>query len=154
MFSNDSSGVNSPLLLPTHTNGRHSPKLKSHVPRARRWLQFFGTAIVTGIVFHLVLVGLGSTEAVRQRVPAAVSDWLPGGSKWSGGKITMGHERPGCSIPPGTPSSSTSIKTQAQKIAEEEAPWTTDQLREMVSHTKGYYGRDYSLGLGWNNVCY
>ncbi|CAE6446175.1 unnamed protein product [Rhizoctonia solani] len=150
MPSHDGSGVNSPLLLPTHTNGRHSPKLKSHVPRARRWLQFFGTAIVTGIVFHLVLVGIGSTEAVRQRVPTAVSDWLPGGSKPSGDRITVVHERPDC---PAT-GSPTSAKTQAQKVAEEEAPWTLEQLREMVSHTKGYYGRDYSLGLGWNNVRY
>ncbi|EUC66783.1 O-FucT domain protein [Rhizoctonia solani AG-3 Rhs1AP] len=152
-MSDDGSGVNSPLLLPTHTNGRHSPKLKSHVPRARRWLQFFGTAIITGIVFHLVLVGIGSTEAVRQRVPTAVSDWLPGGSKSSGDRITVVHEKPDCPILP-TTGSSTSAKTQAQKVAEEEAPWTIDQLREMVSHTKGYYGRDYSLGLGWNNVRY
>ncbi|EUC66781.1 O-FucT domain protein, partial [Rhizoctonia solani AG-3 Rhs1AP] len=152
-MSHDGSGVNSPLLLPTHTNGRHSPKLKSHVPRARRWLQFFGTAVITGIVFHLVLVGIGSTEAVRQRVPTAVSDWLPGGSKSSGDRITVVHEKPDCPILP-TTGSSTSAKTQAQKVAEEEAPWTIDQLREMVSHTKGYYGRDYSLGLGWNNVRY
>lgn len=29
-----------------------------------------------------------------------------------------------------------------------------DELREMVSKTKGYFGRDYSLGLGWNNMRY
>jgi hypothetical protein len=27
-----------------------------------------------------------------------------------------------------------------------------ERLRKMVSKTNGYYGRDYSLGLGWNNV--
>ncbi|KAG8761886.1 hypothetical protein FRC11_012538 [Ceratobasidium sp. 423] len=154
MPSHDGSSVNSPLLLPSHTNDRHSPKLKSHVPRARRWLQFFGTAIVTGVVFHLVLVGLGSTEAVRQRVPTAVSDWLPGGPKPTGDRITVIHEKPNCPITSTSGSSTSPAKTQAQKIAEEEAPWTIDQLREMVSHTKGYYGRDYSLGLGWNNVRY
>ncbi|KAG8712048.1 hypothetical protein FRC08_015090 [Ceratobasidium sp. 394] len=148
------SGVNSPLLLPTHFGGNSRPP-KSHVPRGRRWLQFFGTAIVTGILFHLVLVGLGSTEAVRQRVPAAVNDWLPGGSKSTGDKVTVVYEKPDCPVvPPVSNSTGSTTKTPEQIIAEEEAPWTIDQIREMVSHTKGYYGRDYSLGLGWNNVRY
>ncbi|KIJ68468.1 hypothetical protein HYDPIDRAFT_179583 [Hydnomerulius pinastri MD-312] len=29
-----------------------------------------------------------------------------------------------------------------------------DEIRAMVSQTKGFYARDYSLGLGWNNVRY
>ncbi|KZT59687.1 hypothetical protein CALCODRAFT_466636 [Calocera cornea HHB12733] len=32
--------------------------------------------------------------------------------------------------------------------------WTMDELREMVKGTKGYYVRDWSLGLGWNNMRY
>lgn len=28
-----------------------------------------------------------------------------------------------------------------------------DEIKAMVSQTKGFYTRDYSLGLGWNNVC-
>ncbi|KAG9126570.1 hypothetical protein FRC07_002943 [Ceratobasidium sp. 392] len=32
--------------------------------------------------------------------------------------------------------------------------WTLEKAREMVSRTKGYYARDYSLNLGWNNVRY
>lgn len=151
--SPNGSGVNSPLLLPTHSTSR-APK--SHVPRGRRWLQFFGTAAVTGILFHLVLVGLGSTEAVRQRVPTAINDWLPGGPKSTGDKVTVVYEKPDCPLPPVASNTTTpaAIKTPEQIIAEEEAPWTIDQLREMVSHTKGYYGRDYSLGLGWNNVSF
>ncbi|KAG9098381.1 hypothetical protein FRC06_006468 [Ceratobasidium sp. 370] len=149
------SGVNSPLLLPTHFGSNSSRPPKSHVPRGRRWLQFFGTAAITGILFHLILVGLGSTEAVRQRVPAAVNDWLPGGSKSSGDKVTVVYEKPDCPvIPPASNSTGSVTKTPEQIIAEEEAPWTIDQIRKMVSHTKGYYGRDYSLGLGWNNVRY
>ena len=37
-------------------------------------------------------------------------------------------------------------------------PWakiddmTLDEIREMVSKTKGLFARDFSLGLGWNNV--
>lgn len=29
-----------------------------------------------------------------------------------------------------------------------------NELQEMVSRTKGYLARDWSLGLGWNNVRY
>ncbi|KAF8846365.1 hypothetical protein BDN67DRAFT_986692 [Paxillus ammoniavirescens] len=29
-----------------------------------------------------------------------------------------------------------------------------DEIRAMVSQTRGFYARDYSLGLGWNNVRY
>lgn len=134
-------------------NGNSSRPPKSHVPRGRRWLQFFGTAAITGVIFHLALVGLGSTEAVRQRVPTAVNDWLPGGNKSGGEKVTVIYEKPDCPAPPVTHNTTGSIsKTPEQLIAEEEAPWTIEQIREMVSHTKGYYGRDYSLGLGWNNV--
>ncbi|EJT97837.1 hypothetical protein DACRYDRAFT_24792 [Dacryopinax primogenitus] len=32
--------------------------------------------------------------------------------------------------------------------------WTMEELREMVKGTKGYYVRDWSLGLGWNNMRY
>lgn len=29
-----------------------------------------------------------------------------------------------------------------------------EELRAMVATTKGYYARDWSLGLGWNNMRY
>jgi hypothetical protein len=28
-----------------------------------------------------------------------------------------------------------------------------EELRDLVAKTTGYFVRDYSLGLGWNNVC-
>ncbi|KAG9099445.1 hypothetical protein FS749_001252 [Ceratobasidium sp. UAMH 11750] len=34
----------------------------------------------------------------------------------------------------------------------EEDRWPLDKVREMVGRTKGYYARDYSLNLGWNNM--
>lgn len=34
----------------------------------------------------------------------------------------------------------------------EETEWSFERLQEAVKATKGYYSRDYSLWLGWNNV--
>jgi hypothetical protein len=30
---------------------------------------------------------------------------------------------------------------------------TLEQIRDIVAPTQGFFSRDYSLGLGWNNVC-
>ena len=29
---------------------------------------------------------------------------------------------------------------------------TVEKIRDVVAHTRGFFTRDYSLGLGWNNV--
>lgn len=34
----------------------------------------------------------------------------------------------------------------------EDTEWTLEDARKMVAQTNGYYTRDYSLNLGWNNV--
>lgn len=42
-------------------------------------------------------------------------------------------------------------KESTQPIINHESPSLSD-LQDMVSRTNGYYARDYSLNLGWNNV--
>ncbi|KAG8739635.1 hypothetical protein FRC10_005371 [Ceratobasidium sp. 414] len=42
-------------------------------------------------------------------------------------------------------------KNATREKAEEDR-WPLDKVREMVARTKGYYARDYSLNLGWNNM--
>lgn len=37
-------------------------------------------------------------------------------------------------------------------VVPQEEAYNEDQLRAMIATTKGYYARDYSLWLGWNNV--
>lgn len=37
-------------------------------------------------------------------------------------------------------------------IEPNEDAWSLEAINEMVSQTKGYYARDYSVWLGWNNV--
>ena len=34
-----------------------------------------------------------------------------------------------------------------------DAEWELKKLQDMVARTNGFYARDYSLWLGWNNVC-
>ena len=40
-----------------------------------------------------------------------------------------------------------------QYVAPDEDRWYLELLYDMVSRTQGYYARDYSVWLGWNNVC-
>jgi hypothetical protein len=131
-------GSSSPTLGPINTKS-------SRVSLRRRTLVFFCTAAVTGILFHLILVGLSTVEAVREA--PVVKQWWPIGP------------------PPPLSSDNTKIIYQKEECDEKEVEWVStnsngtleslwplEKVREMVSKTKGYYARDYSLGLGWNNV--
>lgn len=132
----------------------------------RSALSFFGTAALTGIVFHLLFIGFGGGEAVRD-VPV-LREWLP---PKSSPEVTVVKEACPDSLDPIRTHSATlpkptyhptttagSISTgkgNATDAAQEESSDNTatmDELRKMISQTRGYYGRDYSLGLGWNNV--
>ncbi|QRV96590.1 O-FucT domain protein [Ceratobasidium sp. AG-Ba] len=46
------------------------------------------------------------------------------------------------------------LNTRIMYAAEPEEKWTLEKARDMVSRTNGYYARDYSLNLGWNNMRY
>lgn len=37
-------------------------------------------------------------------------------------------------------------------VVEHENEYDVARLRSMIATTKGYYARDYSVWLGWNNV--
>ncbi|QRV82583.1 O-FucT domain protein [Ceratobasidium sp. AG-Ba] len=50
--------------------------------------------------------------------------------------------------------SSECLNTKIIHAAEPEEKWTLEKARDMVSRTNGYYARDYSLNLGWNNMRY
>jgi hypothetical protein len=67
----------------------------------------------------------------------------------------------GLLLPPDTSSNKTSTEGA---LAIDKLPVSTpnnntesvslEALRDMIAHTKGYWARDYSLHLGWNNVSY
>jgi hypothetical protein len=48
--------------------------------------------------------------------------------------------------PPASPSATSSPSPEADVL-------TLEQIRDIVGRTRGFFSRDYSLGLGWNNVC-
>ena len=68
-----------------------------------------------------------------------------------------GDEQPQCSIfgPTSVPALVNEAYTRpgsGQHVVSYENRWSLGALYDMVSRTKGYYARDYSLWLGWNNV--
>ncbi|KAG8904900.1 hypothetical protein FRC01_008555, partial [Tulasnella sp. 417] len=122
------------------------------------------------IVFHLLFIGFGDGDAVRA-VPV-LKEWLPPKSS----AVTVVQDACPGSLDPirthstalPTPthqpptsagSSTTSSKgnEHATTVEPEESSDNTasiEELRKMVSQTQGFFGRDFSLGLGWNNMRY
>jgi hypothetical protein len=47
--------------------------------------------------------------------------------------------------PPASPTTTSSPPPEAEAL-------TLEQIRDIVGRTRGFFSRDYSLGLGWNNV--
>lgn len=152
----------SPSALPLNglpINTKPTPRYSNR----RSALSFFGTAALTGIVFHLLFIGFGGGEAVRD-VPG-LKEWLPPKSP----EVTVVKEacpdsldpirthsaalpKPTYHPPTVASGSSTGNATFTAEEESSDNTATMDELRKMISQTRGYYGRDYSLGLGWNNV--
>ncbi|KAF8329077.1 uncharacterized protein EI90DRAFT_2924656 [Cantharellus anzutake] len=96
---------------------------------------FFGLAVVTGIAFNLLAFGLDPRSFIhRERVQAPP----PNDTTSVISSSPHPYVRPGI----------------GQYIVPGEDTCTLEGIREMVSKTKGYYARDYPLGLGWNNMRY
>ncbi|KZO94281.1 hypothetical protein CALVIDRAFT_484730 [Calocera viscosa TUFC12733] len=51
-------------------------------------------------------------------------------------------------------SSSTAEECQPVTSPQDSDQWTLERLQQMINGTRGYYTRDYSLWLGWNNMRY
>ncbi|KAG9045287.1 hypothetical protein FS837_006552 [Tulasnella sp. UAMH 9824] len=145
--------------MPAFMSGKSSSKTRST-------LTFCGLAIFTGFILHLLFLGLGGGEAVKDA--AILKDWVSG-PKTTSAATASAVEKEACPTP-----APQNIPTPVQELhppvtvtVTVELPGPTqlvedvveynpsmDELRAMVSKTKGYFGRDYSLGLGWNNMRY
>jgi hypothetical protein len=107
------------------TSGGRRAKVKAS-------LYFIGTAAIAGILCNLLLFRFYSPTT---HVPLSASP-IPGPV-----------EAPlKCAAP-------TPIPPRPNKLEWDRLPErSVTQLRDVVATTKGFYARDWSLGLGWNNV--
>jgi len=157
-------------LLPRDASSPIPPPITTPLPstgRRRGLLAFFGTAAATGFLFHIILLGLGAVPTNDRAIGPKIKDWWHGSS--AGPAFPPSHtpdstygEHPGrpsdkCSSPSIGNGTLTDVSSYVrpglgQYVVAGENEWTMDRIRKMVEGTKGYYARDYSLGLGWNNA--
>jgi len=113
-------------LLPTWKRLRPSPQL-GHV---QAWKFFYGMAATCGIIITLIFSPPSPRLFQLTRSQCSVPHFDPESV------MEAGYIRPG----------------SGQYVAPYEDRWSLESLHDMVSRTKGYYTRDYSVWLGWNNV--
>lgn len=133
-----------PLVLPTTVYPPSSPRSKRRTPlltgARRRILLYVGGFILGALVLQ---------QAFRREWTSSAPSWgLPPGpdSVYGGSVVAGGPEKAvidDCRPAPAYPI-----------IQETTDEWPLDRLQRMVDETKGYYARDYSLWLGWNNIRY
>lgn len=148
-----------------------------HQPRQRRSLflpfcrfggvgLFLASAAVCGILFHVLVFGFlnlyygpGEPPYNRWREPPSTFDLHPDAALLH----SPNQPQPSTSALPSStsaPSSTTPVPSSTSALpsstptpsSDDSDELTTDEIRDMVSSTKGFLARDYSLGLGWNNV--
>jgi hypothetical protein len=132
-----------PPLLPT------PPSQPTHGHTFRRWRTFirssplrsgafFGALIFASLVVYMTLLSPHGALPVWHRPP----DW-------------HGFSQNETSVPSNSSSEPT---TTAETSHPSPSPspisdvLTVEQIRDIVAPTRGFFTRDYSLGLGWNNV--
>ena len=132
----------------------------------RRWRSFLrsnGTLRIGFISTAFLLSGLivYLTFFWPDRLPWRLPDWhLPSGFHSDSQTLADHNETllvestltnslpnptPGSIIPDDPPSPSPSSSPVSDVL-------TLEQIRDIVAPTRGFFSRDYSLGLGWNNV--
>ena len=129
-----------PPLLPTPTSQ------PAHGRTFRHWRvflrsnplrsgTFFGALIFTSLVVYTTLLSPHGPLPVWHRLP----DWR--------------HETPVTDLehafPSFEPTTTTETPPSPSPIPD---VLTVEQIRDIVAPTRGFFTRDYSLGLGWNNV--
>ena len=109
----------------------HKPSIINRTSARLRLVLFLSTAALSGIIFRAVvgfvhLSGLDGATNV-----SSVDD-----TTWPSSSSPHPYLRPGL----------------GQYVVPGEEEWDMNRIQDMVSKTKGFYARDYSLHLGWNNV--
>ena len=102
---------------------------------------YYCLASLLGIIVSLIFLGYAYHTAPRQE---SIVLWLD----------------PECTSPSQCPVvANSSVRASGEIrpgfssfVAPCDRGWTLERVKNMVSRTKGYYARDYSAFLGWNNV--
>ncbi|KAG8923727.1 hypothetical protein FRC02_010958 [Tulasnella sp. 418] len=132
-------------LTPLARSRSHSPLpapvTSSWAGGRRNTYTFIATAAAVGIFVNVLLMGFNASGGV-QNVPV-IKHWLPQSQE---PEVKIIYEP--CPIKNTT---APSTQPSASKDGDE---WTLERIKQVAESTKGYYARDYSLHLGWNNVRY
>ncbi|KAI9512604.1 hypothetical protein F5148DRAFT_1162781 [Russula earlei] len=139
----------SPASQPNHGRSfrRLRVSLRAHGP-IRTGLFVLSTIVISLIVFASFL---SPTDSLWRRP----SDWYGLLQK---GPFVSNPKYPYPPTPPHAPTPA--IPTGASRPSPSPSPsppsdiLTLEQIRDIVTPTKGFFSRDFSLGLGWNNMRY
>jgi hypothetical protein len=119
-------------------------------------LAFFGTAALSGIIFHTLFF---SSNLPNINLPS-ISRLQPP-SWWNNSSGYSQQESCPAPAPPSIEYLTVTVDAPAPTATVFKDSWgnghglndmTLEETRIMVSKTKGLFARDFSLGLGWNNV--
>jgi hypothetical protein len=137
-------GIRYVPLLPSPDR---SPRPIKHT-LVRRGNIYLKVLLVLAILAVVIVVGAARTfdfqVTVASRRPDAVSPEIsPGGSIYS---ATSATEHSVDASLPHTPTYVPAANFFKEHLS-------MDEMKAMVSQTRGFYTRDYSLGIGWNNAC-
>ncbi|TFY57376.1 hypothetical protein EVG20_g8576 [Dentipellis fragilis] len=114
---------------------------------------FFGTAALSGILFHFLFFSLFVAPASNEwKLALPFSKSLPGLHRPEPTPNVFDHALP--YPPPPPPSDHSHLPSPSTVPDARPDELTVEELRDLVAGTSGYFVRDFSLGLGWNNVRY
>ncbi|KAI9512605.1 hypothetical protein F5148DRAFT_1373098 [Russula earlei] len=147
MFSMSSERLPNPASRRTH--GRSSRRLKAflHPNGSLRTGLYICAFLFTCLIFYATFL---SPDGSLWRRP---SDWrLPQHESVVSISSSLNHPTPSTPLHAPTPI----IPTEASPSSPSPPSdlLTLEQIRDTVAPTRGFFSRDYSLGLGWNNMRY
>jgi hypothetical protein len=101
---------------------------------------FFGTAIASGFLFYVIFSVFLATPVLPYKAPSLLPVNMT---------ELLDAEENGQPVI-GLLTSDTRLKPEAPDIDYHEL--SLEEMTEMIGRTRGYFARDWSLPLGWNNV--
>lgn len=129
------------------------------LPRLRTSLTFISIAIFSGLIFYLLVFTVilskpslratgrkyifGDEEAPFWPQPPLQDDYDYGYDE----QFSESHSSSSLGLVHSPPSATPTLASEDGLLE-----LSIGELKEMVASTKGYFVRDWSLGLGWNNV--